>query len=79
MRLVAEFTTEPFRGEGETPLHARRAWEVIQAAGLTGDFGPLGTQFTGPADDVLDTLRIVLAAALAAGATRVTLQVTPEG
>ena len=79
MRLVAEFTTEPFHGEGEPPPHAQRAWEVIQAAGLTGDFGPLGTEFSGPSDEVLDTLRSVLAAALAAGATRVTLQLTPEG
>jgi uncharacterized protein YqgV (UPF0045/DUF77 family) len=79
VRLVAEFTTEPFHGEGEPPPHAQRAWEVIQAAGLTGDFGPLGTQFAGPADDLLDTLRTVLAEAFAAGATRVTVQVTPEG
>ena len=79
MRLVAEFTTEPFRGEGAPPAHALRAWEVVQAAGLTGEFGPLGTQFDGDRDEVLDTLRDVLAAAIAAGASRVTVQVTPEG
>ena len=79
MRLVAEFTTEPFHGEGEPPPHAQRPWHAIQAAGLSGDFGPLGTQFAGPAEEVLDTLRTVLAEALAAGATRVTVQVTPEG
>lgn len=78
MRLVAEFTTEPFHGEGEPPPHAQRPWDAIQAAGLAGDFGPLGTQFTGPVDEVLDTLRTVLAEAFAAGATRVTVQVTPE-
>jgi len=78
VRLVAEFTTEPFHGEGDPPPHAQRPWDVIQAAGLPGDFGPLGTQFTGPADEVIDTLRTVLAEAFAAGATRVTLQVTPE-
>jgi uncharacterized protein YqgV (UPF0045/DUF77 family) len=79
VRLVAEFTTEPFHGEGDPPPHAQRPWDAIQAAGLAGDFGPLGTQFAGPADEVLDTLRTVLAEAIAAGATRVTVQITPEG
>ena len=79
MRLVAEFTTEPFRGGGTPPAHALRAWEVIQSAGLSGEFGPLGTEFSGEADEVLDTLRDVLAAALAAGAIRVTVQITPQG
>jgi uncharacterized protein YqgV (UPF0045/DUF77 family) len=79
VHLVAEFTTQPYRGEGTPPAHAQRAWEVIQDAGLEGEFGPLGTQFAGPADSVLDTLRAVLGAALDAGATRVTIQVTPDG
>ena len=79
MRLVAEFTTEPFRGGGTPPAHAQRAWEVIQAAGLAGEFGPLGTEFSGDADEVLHTLRDVLAAALAAGASRVTVQLTAQG
>lgn len=79
MRLVAEFTTEPYRGEGTPPDHAQRAWEVIQDAGLPGEFGPLGTQFAGSVDEVLDTLRAVLGAAIEAGASRVTIQLTPEG
>ena len=37
-------------------------------AGLPGDFGPLGTRFSGGVDEVLDTLRAVLAAAIDAGA-----------
>ena len=68
MRLVAEFTTEPYHGEGTPPAHAQRSWDVIQAAGLPGDFGPLGTRFSGEVDEVLDTLRAVLAAAIEAGA-----------
>ena len=79
MRLVAEFTTEPYHGEGTPPAHAQQSWDVIQAAGLPGDFGPLGTRFSGDVDEVLDTLRTVLAAAIAAGARRVTVQVEPEG
>jgi len=78
VRLVAEFTTEPFHGEGTPPDHAQRAWEVVQAAGLDGDFGPLGTRFAGHTEDVLDTLRAALAAAIGAGARRVTVQLTPE-
>lgn len=78
MRLVAEFTTEPYHGEGTPPAHAQRSWEIIQATGLPGDFGPLGTRFSGDVDEVLDTLRAVLATAIEAGARRVTVQVEPE-
>ena len=78
MRVVAEFTTEPFHGEGEPPEHARRAWDVVQAAGLTGDFGPLGTEVQGEREQVLDVLRAVMAAALDAGATRITVQLHTE-
>ena len=78
VRLVAEFTTEPYHGEGDPPAHAQQSWEVIQAAGLPGDFGPLGTQFSGDVDAVLDTLREVLATAIGAGARRVTIQIEPE-
>ena len=78
MRVVAEFTTEPFHGEGEPPEHARRSWQVIQDAGLHGDFGPLGTEVEGERDEVLDALREVMATALDAGATRITLQLHTE-
>lgn len=78
MRLVAEFTTEPYHGEGVPPAHAQRAWQVIEEAGLPGEFGPLGTRFSGGANEVLDTLRDVLGAAMDAGARRVTLQLEPE-
>jgi len=78
VRVVAEFTTEPFHGEGEPPEHARRAWDVVQAAGLTGDFGPLGTEVQGEREQVLDVLRAVMAAALDAGATRITVQLHTE-
>jgi uncharacterized protein YqgV (UPF0045/DUF77 family) len=74
VRVVAEFTTEPFRGEGAPPEHASRAWDVVQASGLDGEFGPLGTEVVGERDRVLDTLREVMSAALDAGATRITLQ-----
>jgi uncharacterized protein YqgV (UPF0045/DUF77 family) len=75
MRLVAEFTTEPFVGEGAAPAHATETLHLIEEAGLSCDFGPLGTSVTGEDDALLPVLGRVLATALAHGATRVSLQV----
>jgi uncharacterized protein YqgV (UPF0045/DUF77 family) len=75
MRLVAEFTTEPFVGEGPAPAHATEALHVAEAAGLACEFGPLGTSISGDDDVLLPTLGRVLATALAHGATRVSVQV----
>ena len=77
VRLAAEFTTEPYHGEGTPPAHAQRSWDVIAESGLSGEFGPLGTRFSGEVDEVLDTLRAVLAAAIDNGAHRVTVQIEP--
>ncbi|TNM38500.1 DNA-binding protein [Nocardioides albidus] len=79
MRLEAEFTTEPFRGEGEPPEHATAALDAARAAGLDCDFGPLGTSMRGERDAVLATLATVVAAGLDHGADRVTFQVRLEG
>jgi uncharacterized protein YqgV (UPF0045/DUF77 family) len=78
VELKAEFTTEPFRGEGEPPAHAVRAREAAVEGGLTVDFGPFGTTVQGDADALLDTLPAIARAALAGGATRVTLQLSTE-
>lgn len=75
MRLSAEFTSEPFEGEGEIPSHAVRAVEVLRARGLEHDFGPLGTSVVGDAAAVLDALREALAGSFAGGATRITIQI----
>lgn len=75
MRLVAEFTTEPFVGEGATPAHATETLHVVERAGLTCDFGPLGTSIAGEDDALLPVLGEVIVTALANGATRVSLQV----
>ena len=75
MRLVAEFTTEPFVGEGAAPAHATETLHVVEEAGLSCDFGPLGTSLTGEDDTLLPVLGRVLATALAHGATRASLQV----
>ncbi|GAA4662469.1 MULTISPECIES: helix-turn-helix domain-containing protein [Amycolatopsis] len=76
MELRAEFTTEPFRGEGEPPEHAVRAREAAVKAGLTVDFGPLGTTASGDSDALLDALPAIARAALDGGATRFTLQLS---
>ncbi|WP_116102883.1 helix-turn-helix domain-containing protein [Amycolatopsis thermalba] len=76
MELEAEFTTEPFRGEGEPPEHAVRARTAAERAGLSVDFGPLGTTARGDADALLDALPAIARAALAGGATRLTLQLS---
>lgn len=76
MELKAEFTTEPFHGEGDPPAHAVRAREAADEAGLTVDFGPFGTTAEGDAEALLDALPAIARAALSGGATRITLQVS---
>jgi uncharacterized protein YqgV (UPF0045/DUF77 family) len=78
VELKAEFTTEPFRGEGQPPAHAVRAREAAAEAGLTVDFGPLGTTVRGEADALLDALPTIARGALDGGATRLTLQLSTE-
>ncbi|MDT0322173.1 hypothetical protein [Streptomyces millisiae] len=75
MRLRLEFTTEPFDLD-EPPPHALAAREVVSGAGLDAvDVGPFGNTVEGSADAVLTTVDAVLRRALAAGATRISLQV----
>ncbi|WP_236794073.1 helix-turn-helix domain-containing protein [Amycolatopsis sp. GM8] len=78
MELKAEFTTEPFRGEGEPPEHAVRAREAATKAGLTVDFGPLGTTARGESEALIDALPAIARAALDGGATRFTLQLSSD-
>ncbi|NHD16674.1 MULTISPECIES: thiamine-binding protein [Actinopolyspora] len=82
MNLRAEFTTEPFEGEGEPPTHAAVARDVLRESGLNPEFGPLGTAISGEREVVLDALSNVLERTLDAGADRITMQVsvddTPE-
>lgn len=82
MRLVAEFTTEPFHGEGKPPAHAVAALKAVEGAGLEVEFGPLGTTVSGEADEVVGALADVLRSALSHGATGVRIEaqlVGPDG
>ena len=74
MRVRAEFTTEPFHGEDESlPAHVTSAADALGYAGLSPDLGPLGTSVVGECDAVVDAVGAALKAAMANGATRVTL------
>jgi uncharacterized protein YqgV (UPF0045/DUF77 family) len=79
VRLRVEFTTEPFDLD-EAPAHAVVARDVIQAAELDAvDVGPFGNTAEGGADQVLTAVDALLRKSLAAGATRVSLQVNVIG
>lgn len=74
-----EFTTEPFDLD-EAPPHAVVARDVIQKAELDAvDVGPFGNTAEGEAGAVLGAVDALLRQALAAGATRVSLQVNVMG
>jgi len=75
MSTVAEFTIEPFV-EGDPGPHVRAAVAVAETAGLAVDVGPFGTAIEGESADVLDAVDAVVRAAVANGATRVSLQLT---
>ena len=79
VRLRVEFTTEPFDLD-EPPEHALVARQVVQGAGLDDvDVGPFGNTAEGVADDVLTAVDSLLRKSLAAGATRVSLQINVTG
>ncbi|MFR9722082.1 hypothetical protein ACL02R_01755 [Streptomyces sp. MS19] len=79
MRLRIEFTTEPFDLDN-LPQHALVTREAVTGAPLDAvDVGPFGTSAEGPSDAVLAAVGTVLRRALAAGATRVSLQLSALG
>ncbi|MER7399248.1 hypothetical protein ABT381_27495 [Streptomyces sp. NPDC000151] len=81
MRLRVEFTTEPFDLD-EAPDHAVVARDVVTGAELDAvDVGPFGNTAEGDAERVLTAVDALLRQSLAAGATRVSLQVNvvPDG
>jgi uncharacterized protein YqgV (UPF0045/DUF77 family) len=73
MGLTVEFTVEPFVA-GDPGPHVQAAIEAARRSGLTVDVGPFGTSVSGDDARVLDAIDAVVRAAVAAGATRVSLQ-----
>ena len=77
--LHAEFTVEPFN-PGEPGPHVTAAFDAATAAGLEVEIGPFGTAIEGEDEVVVETVATILRAALAHGATRVSVQVqTADG
>jgi hypothetical protein len=70
--LLLEFTIEPFV-EGQPGPHVTSAIEAAQAFGYEIDFGPFGSSCTIPEARAGEVVRAVLDAALANGATHVSL------
>lgn len=73
--LRADFTVEPWV-TGERGEHGRAALAAVAESGVLIDDGPFGTTLEGDDESVLTTLQSALHAAFAAGATRVSIQVT---
>jgi len=73
--VVAEFTIEPFV-EGAPGPHVHAGLDAVRAAGFEPEVGPFGSTVRGELSAVSAALVELLAAATAAGATRVSLQVT---
>ncbi|MGH9296965.1 MAG: thiamine-binding protein [Acidimicrobiales bacterium] len=73
--LELEFTVEPFE-PGAPGLHVRAAEEAARSIGAKLAIGPFGTSLAGEREQVLDVVAGVVRAAIDAGATRVTLQVS---
>jgi uncharacterized protein YqgV (UPF0045/DUF77 family) len=75
MTLRVEFTVEPFI-EGAPGPHVEAAVAAAAAHGLDVEFGPFGSSAEGDDDAVLGAIDAVLRAAVEAGATRLSLQVS---
>lgn len=75
MALVVEFTVEPFT-EGAPGPHVQAAVDAARSAGLTVEFGPFGSTVEGAEGTVLDAVDAIVRAAVGAGASRVSMQLT---
>ena len=69
----AEFTVEPFE-EGNPGPHVQAAIEAL--APLAPDIGPFGTAVEGEIDEVFSAMGNAVRAAMDAGATRVSVNMT---
>jgi len=75
MRVRVEFTVEPFVAGAPGP-HVLAAVHAAEARGLTVEFGPFGSSGEGDREVVVAAVDDALRAALDAGATRVSIQVS---
>jgi uncharacterized protein YqgV (UPF0045/DUF77 family) len=77
MALTVEFTVEPFVA-GEPGPHVRAAIDAARRSGLVVEVGPFGTSVSGDDARLLDAVDAIVRAAVAAGATRVSLQLARD-
>lgn len=75
MKVAARFRVEPYR-EGSLGPHVSAAVDAVESTGLEADVGPFGTTVTGELSDTVVALAAAIEAAMSAGASRVTLDVT---
>lgn len=75
--ISAEFLVEPFE-EGSPGPHVIAAIDRVLAANLPVEQGPFGNTTQGAASVVLPAVAEALRAAMAAGATRVTVNVATD-
>jgi uncharacterized protein YqgV (UPF0045/DUF77 family) len=75
MRLSVEFTIEPFI-EGDPGPHVDAGIHAVRATGVEVEVGPFGTTATGEGDAVVDAIAELCRKATAAGAQRISLQLT---
>jgi uncharacterized protein YqgV (UPF0045/DUF77 family) len=73
--VVAEFTIEPFV-EGSPGPHVHAGLDAVRASGLEPVIGPFGSTVTGELETVSRAVTALLTAATAAGANRISLQVS---
>jgi uncharacterized protein YqgV (UPF0045/DUF77 family) len=71
----AEFLVEPFE-EGNPGPHVIAAVEAVRALGFDPEIGPFGTTIEGDAVRVVEAIKQLLDAATAAGASRISVQVS---
>ena len=77
MHARAEFTIEPFV-DGAPGAHVLAAVAAMEAAGLQPEIGPFGTVVRGDPRVVTDAVGVMIDAARAAGAERVSVHLDFE-
>jgi uncharacterized protein YqgV (UPF0045/DUF77 family) len=72
--LTVEFTIEPFI-EGAPGAHVTAAVAAVEQRGLIVEFGPFGSSFSVPRDELPEAVADLMRAAYANGATFVSVDV----
>ena len=71
----AEFLVEPFE-EGQPGPHVIAAIDAVSALGFEPVIGPFGTTISGSSETIMTAVKDLLDAAMEAGASRVSIQVS---